>query len=615
MKKKLLTVLWIALSIGLAGQSGVDTIFYEDFNGGLGQFTSDAGNPVGAVWQWTESASADSALVNGVKVNALFYGNFGKLIAPSSSNGAAQFNSDVYDSGGKAVGQGTYIGNHTSHLVSGPINCTGYNTVNLSFYQLARANAPQPSTLVSVSNDGGITWVNFPINEKVVSNGSSLNGELILLDISQVAGGKQDVRIRFTWNGRYYFWLIDDVALITSPGNNLAMGNYFYPPLSFATPESQIATDTFGFSANISNKGGETQFDVTLKARILDEELNLIWEDSVIIDQLNPGEDTLMIIDTVFVPNELEMGLYYITYEVYTPGGADFNPFDNFNSEIFVVTDKTFSKENGARGGVRTGADYWVANMYTMSPASANNFMATKINFAAGRSSVDGPITGNQVTIFLYKFKSRVLPDFSNFNINSKGLDDDLEIVGFAEYTFPANYQNYSIIDVDLLNLNAEPGVPLEPGGRYLATVNFEGASNKIYAGTNGDINYFQISTVVYADGRWFLGGFGPETSGVIRMLLDLNTPLNFVELPKSNVKLFPNPTSDHVLIELNFEKPQQGMVIIADYQGRILKIREFRQLQQGVMEINTQDLPNGMYFVRISTEEGMRTEKLVVTK
>jgi len=208
-----------------------------------------------------------------------------------------------------------------------------------------------------------------------------------------------------------------------------------------------------------------------------------------------------------------------------------------------------------------------------------------------------------------------VLPDFSNFNINSKGLNDDLEIVGFAEYSFPANYQSYSFVDLDILNLNAEPGVKLEPGKRYLATVNFEGASNKIYVGTNSDINYFQISTVVYSDGRWFLGGFGPETSGAIRMTLDLNTPVDYVELPKTSARLFPNPTTDFVMVEMNFEKPQQGMVIVADSQGRVLKIREFRQFQSGVMQVETDNLPNGLYFVRISADDGMRTEKLVIAR
>jgi hypothetical protein len=145
--------------------------------------------------------------------------------------------------------------------------------------------------------------------------------------------------------------------------------------------------------------------------------------------------------------------------------------------------------------------------------------------------------------------------------------------------------------------------------------VNFEGASNKIYVGTNSDINYFQISTAVFSEGRWFLGGFGPETSAAIRMTLDLNTPINYVELPKSSIKLFPNPTSDFAMVEINFEKPQQGMVILADSQGRVVKIREFRNFQSGVVSLETHDLSNGIYFVRISGEEGMRTEKLVIAK
>ena len=68
-----------------------------------------------------------------------------------------------------------------------------------------------------------------------------------MINISTIAGNQPDVKVRFTWNGRYYYWLIDDVQIVETPKHNIALGDFFYPAASYAQPVTLIDTDTMAF--------------------------------------------------------------------------------------------------------------------------------------------------------------------------------------------------------------------------------------------------------------------------------------------------------------------------------------------------------------------------------
>lgn len=620
MKKLLLLFLGLFLFGNTYAQDTLALIYEEQFDGGIpAEWEIGPGNPEGAIWQWSEDAQADDAEYDGDVINALFWGTRGPIQSPSADNGAAMFNSDVYDGGGVGVGSGPFPGTHGGALTSPSIDCSEYPFVSLKMNQYARANSNTVSTIFEVSNDGGMTWVDFPINSQVIGNAGTAPDNVLLVDISSVAGGQSDVKLRFTWSGRYYYWLIDDVQLIETPRLNLALADtIFYPPANYATPLSQIDTDTMGFFAQVENLGRDTQFNAVLKASVIDlatEEV--LFVDSTIIDTLPAFSDLVTVdIEEVFIPEGLNIGEYNIVYEIYSPESdqEDFNDLDNSFSETFVTTDNIFSKEDGNIGGVRPGGggDYQFGNLFRMSPLAGDGFKATLAQFGAGKSSADGPIAGESVTIFLYKVSDDVLPDFSNFDDSSTGQGDDLEIVGFNNYSFPEEYENYDLADVELLNIDADPGIDLEAGGRYFLVVSYEGTATTIFAGTDIGINYFfQISTIVFTS-NWFLGGFGPDNAAAVRMTIEMVDNTDTQPLKETAMNLFPNPASDELTVDLDLDVEGDAMIIIASADGKIMMMREYDNVQDENMTFDISNYPAGSYFVRVGTLEGTKTKQFV---
>ncbi len=617
MKEHLLSILVFLLAFQLSAQT---VIFSEEFDGGIPDtWEIGPGDPVGAVWQWRATGEADSALVNGEMRPALFWGTLPAIASPTVANGVAMYNSDVYDNGGVDIAAGPFPGVQAGSLTSPSVDCSEFAAVALKFNQFARANANTVSTLLEVSNDGGSTWTNFDINADVISNDLTPVDDIIVLDISEVAGSQPDVKVRFTWNGRYYYWLIDDVQLIETPSNNLAIGDFFFPPASFAQPESQIDIDTMSFFAEISNLGRNAITNVVLKATVLDSVDMVVYEDSTVLESF-PAlyDDSLVVIPDIFVPDSLAIGPYALTYELYSLDSLDdFDPSDNMEGEVFLVTNNLFSKDDGiGLGGVRpaSGTDFEVGNFYRMSSNAGDGFRATKAIFAADKNEAeDGPIGGEAVTIFLYKVNDDVAPDFSNFE---RGDDSSLETVGFASYTFTDEDIDFSFIEVDLLDaFTTEPGVILEAGARYFITAKYEGSSNTIFHASDSDIDYFQISTVAKTD-RWSLGGFGASEAAVLRMEIE-STTVDVAEnsLPESAMTIFPNPTDDQLTAQFSFERQTDALVLIADMTGRILWMRDVEGIQETTLDFDVSNYAAGTYFIRIQTPDGASTEKFVVTE
>jgi len=91
------------------------------------------------------------------------------------------------------------------------------NGVLLSFTQYFREISS--STTVEVSSDNGVSWEPFEVNLHVNTNVETSNRNEVVLDISTVAGGSSQVKIRFVIEGAWYFWFLDDVIIRRKPVN------------------------------------------------------------------------------------------------------------------------------------------------------------------------------------------------------------------------------------------------------------------------------------------------------------------------------------------------------------------------------------------------------------
>ena len=106
-------------------------------------------------------------------------------------------------------------------------------------------------------------------------------------------------------------------------------------------------------------------------------------------------------------------------------------------------------------------------------------------------------------------------------------------------------------------------------------------------------------------------GGFVGPTVFNVEVNND-NPTLGIEKLEVEAFELYPNPTSDQLWIESDASNAE-GTLNIVDVQGRILSQMDWKSGK--TLMIPTNDLPNGVYYLRIQEENKVGTLKFTVLK
>lgn len=633
MKKLLLTLLPVmALSFVLTAQ---DTLLVEDFDGGIPDtWTTEGDN--GEVWVWSEDGTPVELLYQDTLYEATFAGNSGAIESSTATNGAALFNSDAYDSAEEATpGSGPILSPHYSTLTSPVFDCSGYETVTLKFNQYYRNFDSEISYEISV--DSGQTWSADTLSEKVVTNLSTSPSTVVIEDITDVAAGEETVQIRFVFAGDYYFWLVDDITVVGDITKEVGVPEFFFfSAQDYQRPELTPA-DTMFFQTSVANYSAEPVENLVLRARVIRDEgdqIATIYDDSTVVESF-PGltEDTITL-DGFFVPSveDLELGEYTLVYDVYPQDRNDYDDVNNQAVEGFIVGGSAFSKTRGAitNRGYGGQFDYEIGNVFEIGTApvmggDTTGFLATTVTTAVSVNPAES-IGGENVTAFLYKVNDFVSQDWSNFPPTPK--DDPEEAgarsIGFAQIEFPNEYENDAPVTGELLDLaTGESGVLLEPNSQYILTVSYVDAANVAFQAGDSRINYTNnLGSMLWfpPEESWFLNSFGSTVD--FMPFIELGTELVIVDqdevaLPEASMNIFPNPvrSGENLNVAIDLETPQEAAVILAHIDGRIISNQELDMVQKETVQLETQNLAAGQYFVRLSTNEGTRTLKFSVVR
>jgi hypothetical protein len=208
-----------------------------------------------------------------------YWWNTTPLGSNSAANGAAIFDSDFLDNGGAAgdFGSGTSPGAHKGELISPRIDLTGYTdeAIAIEFFSWFR-NFEISELSVSISTDDGSTWSSTDYRPLTSSETQETVRAVFLTATAGVVNLTQ-CRIKFTFDGYYYFALVDDVTVKQAPAYDLAIvqlddatgrtglnfgdqvhitGNRFFPIGQLSQDAGHIS-----FGANVKNLGA---LDITL---------------------------------------------------------------------------------------------------------------------------------------------------------------------------------------------------------------------------------------------------------------------------------------------------------------------------------------------------------------
>jgi hypothetical protein len=512
--------------------------------------------------------------------------------------------------------------NHIAELTTSSINCTGKNEVFVTFqshigvYALgAEANA-----ILRVSTDNGSTWTNYTVFPGLTTTIRwSENPEIPIIDISASAANQANVLLQWQWTGNWeYMWSLDDIEVYDqnpSPRNDVAISAFFYPASSFATPVSQIASDTFQFEVNLSNNGLNPQTNIKITAYVKVDGGSTLHTQTITVPSLEAGvSDSGFVFPILYAP-ELTTGLYTIGYSI-SADSTDQRPADNERSSNFVVNNNQFAKEDGPEQGYRpsAGGDWAVANTYRMNGGNFELYKATQAEFAF-TTNIDEIAPGEvDAAIYLFKVNDDVAEDFSDFDPSSI-LSLSSEWLGAANYEAPDSLEGYELQQVEIADLNTGlPGVVLQPGSRYLLAIEYANASAQVFHAFNDDVFYYFPSTFIF-NSDWNVSGFGGDVNAVLRLKISLVSTTDEQALPANTLSLFPNPVRETLQLGVEFEEPTDATITLADIHGRVIKFEDRNGLTKETLSYQLPQLASGTYLARIATAKGSLTRKFTVIK
>jgi len=401
---------------------------------------------------------------------------------------------------------------------------------------------------------------------------------------------------------------------------NVYLTSTFFPVQNVQTPVTQIATDTFGFSANLTNTRGVDLTNVVLTATVETAAGDELFTSSVDIPLLTGDVvDSFFVVPGLFAP-ELPLGDYRIVYST-TSDPLNGNVFDDVSRAAFKVTENLFAKDDNTTNGIRPGntpaAGFAMANLYTMAVGALDNYEVKTVEFA--HFTNPGLPMINQITadVSLFRVNDNVA---ANWNLWDRAAyqSTSYQWVGTGTYVAPSDAAQGQIHQLELTDLNtALPGIALENGAQYVLSAFYPDSSRFAFQAVDEDLDLagpFGIYSLSYSD-QWYSGFAGGPVASVLRMYIDLVVTTDEKPLPDSYMNVFPNPAKDVINLGLSLDKATNITVTISDINGRTVYIDDRNAMTNETLTYQIGQLASGTYLARIATKEGTLTKKFIVQK
>jgi Secretion system C-terminal sorting domain len=617
----------------------------------VGISSDDPAKKDSAQWVWSRTGRSRGNFVGAAR----------QVASPTAANGTVIFDSDFLDTRGLAnnFGGGSAPSPHKGELISPTMNATGFTDLIVEFNQLYRAFDSDCS--IQYSNDDGATWSKqYFVNGEVAANASTPN-PLITTNTDSTkktvilfgSTGSNKFKIKFVFEGDYYFWILDDVKLINNKYYDMQMSTNFYaiPPTAY-TPVNQL--DTIRFLADVSNAGTNSMNNVKLQVKVWrDADKALIYNSTTSQYPASFKPDTAYenrILPDVLPPSALsQVGKYFGSYRVLGDSSkVDINPANDTIRFEFWVSDTTaansvtvtgvgrsnYSKENANTTTTRLGNGYWTGteprsvrygNYYRINKAPATiTTLTTRLNAKAA--------AGRRIQGSLYEWK----------DANNDGGIQAAErtLVAASDTLIPTNTANANAWYVfRMTDINTNGFFYPKANTDYIAVVEYDAASIAAPVDSNyiqmvfndGTFNYgamryvtdstgsprYSIILGKTADSDWSTGGF---TNQFLVPVARLNVlPFRLTSTPtvlagNNKIELSPNPVGKGSMVNINvdLEKSSDVLFRVMSVEGKLMAEQVLDKFKTQNIQLDVNDYPNGTYMVQILTQEGIMTKRFV---
>lgn len=380
---------------------------------------------------WTRSLSGYS--------QGAYVGTPTPIMSPSQSDGVAIFDSDYMDNGGVAgaFGTGSSPSQHRGDLISPRFDLTGYtdSALTVSFYSLFREFIISELS-VGLSTDDGATWTTVdyrPFTASEVEEFVDVN----FITATQGVANLTQCRLRFIFDGDYYFAMVDDISIKTAAEYDLtigigdvngiglqALGDQLHLTNNRYFPISQFANDFrhFSYGANVKNFGYVDLLPADNGRLIVTIEKDnagtwsTVFTDSTMIDTVIAGGYTSLV-DEITDYSWVSVGDHRVSYSVVFDG-VDGNAANNTVEHFFTITPNDYASKvalnvNGTPETTRAitpgGGPYsaWeYGSVFYFDDATTANLMIDSVSFTYYLPNTFSPVNaGANQTVYARIYK------------------------------------------------------------------------------------------------------------------------------------------------------------------------------------------------------------------
>jgi len=576
-----------------------DVIWSQDFG-----TTGIGGIPAG----WTQSGANQVWKKTMIGSTGCFGTSTVSLTSASASNGVLIYDADSLNEAVTGDCTGATYAPLSGEITTEVIDLTGEPNVRLEFQQLFRLCCSPTTTFltVSVSGNGGTTWTDYSAKGLTGINSYNPNGELISINISTVAGGSNNVLVKFKFDSGLgtYFWQIDDIKIIEGPLNDIKLDRA-YTDFSYEdggyytqTPAGQVAPITF--RGAIMNDGFAAQTAVDMDVDITGAATYNQTSNSIASFPLY-GTDTLMVTTTPFTPGPV--GTYTMTYTVNQTETDDLLT-NNTVTRVIKVSDTVYARDNGVVG---TGIS---------SSLSPSDYVGGDVDGSVVATLYEFPAAGLITTASTYVANSAQLGssfDFVLYNIDVSGNFVEVAASDIYSVTVAADRNKWVTMPFQI------GSYPVLAGESYVIGV-------RVYGAPAADLDILndltleniqpQQTTFVDAGGTGSWGWI--QKSPFLRLNLEaINAGVNENDNNAVLMQNVPNPATENTAINFMLKKGNSVSLAVYDVTGKLVKNINAGELATGyhTITLETADLGAGVYFYTLTVGNDQMTKKLSVMK
>jgi hypothetical protein len=583
-----------------SNRAGGGAIWSEDFDGAVNTLDSVYGT--GGVWGksglngqvWKKSSTpSNGCWSTGIGMPATSTANNGFLIfdADSANCTDPSTNPPLFD-------QTALLGTITSPM----IDLSAVPAAVFSFEYVSRWCCAGAGllTLVEFSGVGGATWpLALEVEHNIVNE---LQNGTFEANITNVLGGAAQAMFRISWDVEsHYYFVVDDIMINPAPSADTKMLSAYVSHNGTGEEYGRVPMNQTGqnmlIGAQVTNFGATAQDNVQLEA---DFSGPTAFSGMASLSILAIGDSAFL--EDVSVSGPLMAGDYEGTFTVSsdsdTSGGPEFG--NNVLTREFEVSSSTYSIDGIGVYPTNVLTDLGTANF----TGAADGFMM---------------LTYYDVTeeINVYGIDLLLGPDASADGELIVSIHDTIEV--YADNVLDPLVQSDVYV---LTNADVNSGeVTVMFDSPYTLSSNAFYAAVEMFSDANtNDIDILDDLTVPqpgYSSMIYIPNDQVYSNGNAAGIRLNLEDPNGIMESDiSSTISITPNPSTGLVNITVDLVGSTSLKSEVMSIDGTVVSSFTERNMSGLVNKtLDLSELANGVYFIKISTDKGVHTSKVMITK